>query len=151
MSLRDELKTAKDAAATSATNTIIDLEGDQVQAYTNLKVNDAVEKAVERTVAQQKEIVDQLSIQVESSNAAMEEKDKEIKDLKEKVANTSESSKSTAEDSENLDVKKLMSKIYNRLQQKFAGGGEEMIKHSELMKTVKVILKQVATESETPE
>ncbi len=151
MSMKDEVKQTKDAAATFTTEATIDLEGEQVQAYTNQKVLDAVEEALKKSTNEQREIVDDLSKQLDISKATIDEKNKEIGNLKENIASVSESSKPTEDSSEKVDVKKLMSTIYDRFRQKFPGDSEEEVKHAEILKAVRLILKQVAAESETTE
>ena len=148
MSLKEEIRRAKDAAAASTTDSTIDLEGEQVQTYTNQKINNAVEEALKKSAIQQKEVVDDLSKQLDALKSTIEGKDKEIENLKE---STSGSTKATEDDSQKVDVKKLMSTIYDRFKQKFPDDSEEEVKNPQILKAVRLILKQVAAESEASE
>jgi len=148
MSLKEEMRRAKDAAAASTTDSTIDLEGEQVQTYTNQKINNAVEEALKKSAIQQKEVVDDLSKQLGALKSTIEGKDKEIENLKE---STSGSTKATEDDSQKVDVKKLMSTIYDRFKQKFPDDSEEEVKNPQILKAVRLILKQVAAESEASE
>ena len=150
MSINEEMKQAKDAAAASTTDSTIDLEGEQVQTYTNQKINDAVEEALRKSAMQQKEVLDDLSKELDVLKSTIEGKDKEIENLKESTS-ASGSNKATEDDSQKVDVKKLMSTIYDRFKQKFPDDSEEEVKNPQILKAVRLILKQVAAESEASE